>query len=174
MGLGNSAPSGVPSGPLSRPGPHCSSARVNTCSIFCSPGLQDVASREAIRLRIAGCSNTPGSLAEVVRRSAKLDIRPKHEPISAGFTERHSHTARIHGSNASNRTIKLHMSMAADHDRFVHTCESGQNTIFRGHAGEYIPLRGVAWQNSTLLKPRTATRSALGQPVINRRGSGPS
>jgi hypothetical protein len=79
-----------------------------------------------LSLWIIGVSNSISSLREIVASMPKLNVGPKEEPIRTWVPIWHSHTASIHNSNPSDRSIKLHVGMTADDHRYVESCKDWQ------------------------------------------------
>src|SRR5258705_10477029 len=96
--------------------------------------------------------NALGSLREVIRRLPKLNVGFKQEPVCTWFTEWHSHTAGIYYSNTSDHSIKLHVGVAADYQRYIESFKDWQETLFRCETGENLVVvsrSGVAKQHLT-------------------------
>src|SRR5438093_13325198 len=79
--------------------------------------FEDTARREFLSLWILCTSNALGSLGEIVAGAPKLDVRAEQGPISARFTKRHAHASGVHHASRSNRSVKLHVRVAADDHR---------------------------------------------------------
>jgi hypothetical protein len=92
--------------------------------------------RESRSLGIARGSNARSGGREIVGGMLKLNLRSRQEPISAWFSEWHSHTASIRNPNLSDRSVKLHVGMTADDQRNVEPCKDCEEVIFRCKAGK--------------------------------------
>lgn len=89
-------------------------AKGGKCFFF-SWRMHDVARCEVICLRVRGPANAIGSSQEVIASVPELDVWIEQQPISPGFADGHSDAASIHNPGRSNLSIKLHVSVAADH-----------------------------------------------------------
>ena len=110
-------------------------------------------------LWILRLSNALRSSFEVVGRMPPLNLGPQQQPISAWFSKWHSHATRVHDSSLSGRTIKLHMSMPADHERRVNSLKDRQQHRVWRQTREYLGV--VSWCGMAKQHPAQAENPYL-------------
>src|ERR1700722_4167765 len=80
----------------------------------------------------------------------KLHIWSQQKPVGPRQSKRHPHAARIHNSNRSHHSIKLHMGVTADDQRNSNSIKYRKETLFRRQPGENFRIAArssVAEQN---------------------------
>src|SRR5262249_52010989 len=112
---------------------------------------------------------------KVIVCSSQFDTRPQQEPVGAWFAKRHAQAACIHDADPPDHSIKLHVGMPTDDQRYLESFEKGSkrcSDVTRVNIS--VSLRGVAWQKSTCPRSGISKRHVGGQLASNCLCSGRS
>ena len=112
--------------------------------------IKDIAGCEIVGVRIIGGAHALGGFGEIVGGVAELNVGAQHQPVRAGFAERHSNAASIYNSGGADLAVKLHVGVSAHDCCGGESFEDWEKAVFGGQSSEdvvFVVRGGVAEQD---------------------------